>query len=55
VRAWAQFFTLTYEKERNEIAHGLRTAVVDRDGKVVGVLRGNQWTTNELMEMLPGR
>lgn len=55
VRAWAQFFTLTYEKERNEIAHGLRTAVVDRDGTVVGVLRGNQWTTNELMELLPGR
>ena len=55
VGAWAQFFTLTYEKERNEIAHGLRTAVVDRDGKVVGVLRGNQWTTNELMALLPER
>ncbi|BCS31555.1 electron transporter [Luteitalea sp. TBR-22] len=55
VRTWAQFFTLTYEKERNEIAHGLRTAVVDREGRVVGVLRGNQWTTNELMALLPAR
>lgn len=55
VGAWATFFALTYEPEGNEIAHGLRTAVIDREGKVVGVLRGNSWTTDELMRLLPRR
>ena len=53
VGAWATFFALTYEPDGKEIAHGLRTAVVDRQGRVVGVLRGNQWTTDELMGLLP--
>jgi protein SCO1/2 len=55
VRTWATFFALTYEPDGKEIAHGLRTAVVDREGRVVGVLRGNQWTTDELMALLPSR
>ena len=55
VRAWATFFALTYEPDGKEIAHGLRTAVADRDGKVVGVLRGNQWSTDELMAMMPDK
>lgn len=55
VGAWAHFFALTYEPDGTELAHGLRTAVVDREGKVVGVLRGNQWTTDELMALLPPR
>lgn len=55
IRTWAAFFALTYEPDGKEIAHGLRTAVLDRDGKVVGVLRGNEWTTNQLMALLPSR
>lgn len=55
VKAWATFFALAYEPDGNEIAHGLRTAVVDREGKVVGVLRGNDWSTNDLMALLPSR
>jgi len=55
VGTWARFFALTYEPDGKDIAHGLRTAVVDREGKVVGVLRGNQWTTDELMALLPRR
>lgn len=55
IKAWATFFALTYEPEGNEITHGLRTAVADREGRVVGVLRGNQWTTDELMTLLPAR
>ena len=55
VRTWAQFFALTYEPDGEEIAHGLRTAVADREGRLVGVLRGNQWTADELMVMLPSR
>ena len=55
VAAWASFFGLLYEGEAPEIVHGLRTAVADREGKVVGVLRGNDWTTNDLMALLPNR
>lgn len=55
VRTWAALFALTYEKDGTDIAHGLRTAVVDREGKVVGVLRGNDWTTDQLMSLLPAR
>jgi hypothetical protein len=53
VAAWATFFALTFEPDGKEIAHGLRTAVVDREGKVVGVLRGNDWSTDDLMGLLP--
>lgn len=53
VQEWAQFFALTFEKDGAEIAHALRTAVVDREGRVVGVLRGNDWSTNDLMALLP--
>ncbi len=55
IGTWAQMFALTYEPDGDGIAHGLRTAVVDREGKVVGVLRGNQWTADELMALLPAR
>lgn len=55
IAEWARFFALNYEPDGTEIAHGLRTAVVDRDGRVVGVLRGNQWTTDDLMAILPSR
>lgn len=53
VKAWADVFALSYEPDGDEIVHGLRTAVADRDGRIVGVLRGNQWTTDELMALLP--
>lgn len=55
VRTWADFFGLTYEPDGTDIAHGLRTAVVDRQGRVVGMLRGNDWSTNDLMALLPTR
>ena len=55
VKAWASLFDLTYEKDGTDIAHGLRTGVADRDGKVVGLLRGNDWSVNDLMALLPSR
>ena len=55
VRAWATLFALNYEPDGNEIAHGLRTAVADREGRVVGLLRGNDWSVNDLMALLPVR
>lgn len=53
VKTWATFFALTYEPDGKDIAHGLRTAVIDRNGMVVGLLRGNDWNTNDLMALLP--
>jgi protein SCO1/2 len=55
IGAWARSFALTYEPDGTDILHGLRTAVIDREGTVVGVLRGNQWKTDELMALLPRR
>jgi protein SCO1 len=55
IRTWASFFALTYEPDGTDIAHGLRTAVIDRDGRVVGMLRDNDWSTNDLMALLPDR
>lgn len=55
VRTWAEFFGLAYEPDGPDIAHGLRTAVIDRQGTVAGMLRGNDWSTNELMALLPTR
>jgi protein SCO1/2 len=53
VRTWATRFALDYEPDGKEIAHGLRTAVADRDGKIVGLLRGNDWSVDQLMALLP--
>lgn len=39
----AKFFGLQYYPEKDQIIHGLRTAIVGPDGKVVKVYRGNDW------------
>jgi protein SCO1/2 len=37
------------EGSPEEIVHNLRTAVVDPDGRLVSILRGNEWTPQELL------
>jgi cytochrome oxidase Cu insertion factor (SCO1/SenC/PrrC family) len=37
---------------QQEIVHNLRTAVVDRDGKVVTILNGSEWKADELLAAL---
>jgi protein SCO1/2 len=32
------------------ITHNLRTAVLDKDGKVVQVFTGNEWTPEQLLD-----
>lgn len=49
VRRFAGFFGLVYEQQGSEIMHALRTAVVDPQGRVVTVLRGNEWTAADLL------
>lgn len=47
VRSIADFFGLRYEidqKDKTQINHSLRTAVIAPDGKVTKIFAGNEWT-----------
>jgi protein SCO1 len=35
-----------------EIVHNLRTAIIDANGRLAGILRGNEWTPSELVAQL---
>lgn len=39
---------LTYANDEGLIAHNLRTVLIDREGKLVRVINGNEWTPGEL-------
>ena len=52
VKTLAAFFGLDYYQDQQRIIHSLRTAVVDRDGRVVKVFEGNEWTVEEVMRAL---
>jgi protein SCO1/2 len=56
VKEMAQFFGLRYFAEKDQIIHGLKTAIINPDGKVVKVYTGNDWkpedVTNELRRVL---
>ncbi|MCA1574869.1 MAG: SCO family protein [Acidobacteria bacterium] len=50
VKEVAQFFGLQYYPEKDQILHGLRTAIIARDGKVHKVYRGNEWKPEEVLQ-----
>ena len=52
VKQVAQFFGLNYWPEKDQVIHGLRTAIVGADGKVVKVYRGNEWKPEEVLKEL---
>ena len=52
VKQMAQFFGLQYYPTKDQIIHGLRTAIISPDGKVVKVYRGNEWKPAEVLEDL---
>jgi len=55
VKNVADFFGLKYEKDpndKNQIIHSLRTAVITPDGKVKSMLRGSDWTAEDLVNEL---
>ncbi len=52
VKAVAAFFGLQYWPEKDQIIHGLRTAIIGVDGKVVKVYRGNEWKPEEIVREL---
>ena len=59
VKEMAQFFGLQYFAEKDQIVHGLRTAIIAPDGKVVKVYTDNTWkpedAVNELKNALSHR
>ena len=56
VKEMAQFFGLRYFTEKDQIIHGLKTAIIKPDGKIAKVYTGNEWkpedVTNELRQVL---
>ncbi len=55
VRKIADFFGLRYEvdaKDKTQINHSLRTAVISPEGKVTKIFPGNEWTPAELLKEL---
>ncbi len=52
VKKVARFFGLNYWPEKDQIIHGLRTAVITPDGKVSKIYRGNDWRPEEVLSNL---
>ena len=56
VKGIAQFFGLRYfhdtESGEDQVIHSLRTAVIDSNGKLVKLYRGNEWKPEEIVEDL---
>jgi protein SCO1/2 len=52
VKEMAQFFGLRYFPEKDQIIHGLKTAIVGPDGKVAKVYSGNDWKPEDVISDL---
>jgi len=52
VRRLGEAFELDYVEESRSFTHNLRTAVLDREGRLRRLFRGNDWTTEELVAEL---
>ena len=52
IDALAQSFAVYRQNEGGTINHGLTTALIDHEGKIVKIWRGNGWTPREVVEAL---
>jgi protein SCO1 len=52
VKEIAGFFGLRYFPEKDEIIHGLRTVIVNPEGKVAKIYNGNEWKPEEVVDEL---
>jgi len=52
VKQVATYFGLQYWPDGDQIVHGLRTAIVGADGKLVKLFRGNEWKPDEIVREL---
>lgn len=56
VRRVADYFGLSYEPQSGQIVHSLRTAILDKDGRIAFLYRGNDWKPGDAvrdLETLP--
>ena len=52
VKGIAQFFGLRYYADQDQIVHGLRTVIINPEGKVAKVYRDNSWKPDEVVAEL---
>ena len=52
VKKIAEYFGLTYFPEKDQIIHGLRTVIVNPDGKVAKIYAGNDWKVEEVVSAM---
>jgi protein SCO1 len=52
VKEIAGYFGLTYFPEKDQIIHGLRTVIVNPEGKVAKIYTGNEWKPEEVVDEL---
>lgn len=56
VKGIAQFFGMRYYLDsssgKEQVIHGLRTALIGPDGKIVKIYRGNEWKPDEVLKDL---
>lgn len=52
VKEMAEFFGLTYFAEKDQIVHGLKTVIINPDGKVAKIYSGNDWKPEEVVNEL---
>jgi protein SCO1 len=52
IKAIAGHFGLQYFQEKDQIIHGLRTAIIQPDGKLLKVYEGNSWKPEEVVAEL---
>jgi len=45
-------FSVFVKPEGGTISHGLATALVDREGKILKIWRGNSWSPSEILREL---
>jgi protein SCO1/2 len=48
----AKYFGLVYDKQNNQYIHSLRTALIDKHGKVVAVYHGNEWKPEDVAKQI---
>lgn len=54
VRKAADFFGISYTREKDQYVHSLRTALVGPDGKIVRLFPGNEWRPREAADAIAG-
>lgn len=52
IKGVAQFFGLRYYADKDQIVHGLRTVIINPEGKVAKVYRDNSWKPDEVVAEL---